>query len=272
MQVRVKLILLFVVLMVGTFLIIGCDVNDPLRIDDDVNNTRYRASDPFSYIINSGEQNKVKINAIHGPVEIVGVAGLDHVEISGERIVYSESSRDAQAHLDDLQVSFSDYGTALVVITDQPDETYGRDYQVEYYLRIPDNWNVEVDLVEGTVNVDSINANVTIELTDGLAEIDAIYGNVDIELVNGNIAAKMELPRNGTCDFSSVNGLIELFVPETTSARFQANVTNGQISLNGLTLSNPSSTTRSMSGTLGDGAGQIKLKTVNGSIRTFGYE
>ncbi len=69
----------------------------------------------------------------------------------------------------------------------------------------------------------------------------------------------------------TVNGNIELEIPQNTSADFSANVTNGAIQILNLTLQNEVATTRSLRGTLGNGQGTIKTNTVNGNINTTGF-
>lgn len=271
----------------GLFILLhACDVNGTIDVNND---KKYSASDPINLRVAVAGHTAISVDNVNGPVEISGVSGLSEIEITGERIVRSSSLRDADDHLQYLQFNLRDVGTTFVIETDQPTSDDKREYEVRFKIRIPRDWDVSVDLANGIVSVDSIigNANidvtngnvnltsvigtVNVDLTNGNADLRDIDGDVEVDLTNGIIFTQMNFTLNRTCQLQTVNGGIELQIPKTTSADFTASVANGEITMRGLTLSDAASTPRSMHGTLGNGEGQIKLKTTNGSILAVGY-
>ncbi|MCA9733454.1 DUF4097 family beta strand repeat protein [candidate division KSB1 bacterium] len=267
----------------------GCNVNGTIDVGDGNGDNRYTASDPINLRVGVAGHTGLEVNNINGPVEVYGVNGIDEIEITGERIVRSDSQHDADEHLNSLQVSLRDAGSMIIVETEQPSSSDGREYEVRYKIRIPDNWDVTVNLTNGIVTVESISGNVeadvtngnvnvtdvvgsvSVDLTNGNADLRDINGNVEVDLTNGIIFTQMNWTTNRQCKLSTTNGGIELRVPETASADFTASVSNGEISLTGLTLHDLVSSPRSVHGRLGNGEGRIELKTVNGSILAVGY-
>ncbi len=248
--------------------IAGCCVNDP---QEEIHDTRYVVKRTFSYQIEAGRKTKLRLDGASGDVLITGTSNDSVVFISGERKVGSNSERDADDHLDELQVSVSEIGNDLYVETEQPEKTHGRNYTVNYNIQVPVNWQVEAGNVNGTVQVRSVENRVKIDVVNGTVQATDIYGDLDVDVTNGRVDSRVELPQDGTCDIKTTNGEIALQIPGSTSAAFTATVTNGGVDMNGLTLKNMNSSRQKVQGILGGGNGEIRLSTTNGNITVNGY-
>jgi len=274
------LIVLFLLVMLTS-----CFFNDPCSIGD----CDYEASEPFEYEVSVEDQDCFRIRGINGPIEIGGKAESTTVEIWGEKIVKSESTADAEDHLEDLKIVVSSTQDEVFVRTEQPRDTNGRNYQVEYHVRIPESWQAWVENCNGEVNIDSLRnfvsvgvingdvclsdiaGNLGIGVTNGNIGLMNVVGSVDGGVINGRIFGDVTLPPQGVCKLGTTNGDIDLEIPKSTSAGFSAIVANGNIRLSNLVLSNLSTTKNSTTGTLGDGNGAITLCTVNGQIDVRGF-
>jgi hypothetical protein len=266
----------------------ACDITSITDPRDDAGGNA-TAVEPFSFTVNVANQIRFRIEGINGLIDVVGVPGAATVEIRGERRVRSKSEADARDYLRNLEVWVSDSNNEVFVKTVQPQETQGRNLEVTYYISIPADWetiannangNVRVDSLTGKVSVALANGNVqmqeilgnlTIGLTNGNVSLAAITGGALVALVNGNISAGVTLPQNATCEMNTVNGTIALRIPQSTSARFSADVTNGAINVTGLVIHDVITTPKSVSGRLAEGRGKIALKTVNGNIGVNGF-
>ncbi len=275
---------LFIALIINACLIDPHDDNHT-----NVSNTRYSAYEEFDFKFEVLEREYLDLCAISGSIEITGVADLDSVHIWGERRVESESTRDARAHLELLQVNIEQYIDGIKVETEQPDQTNGRNYLVYYHILVPESWMVNVYSVNGVCEVSSIantvkisstngdlilediSGDVTAGLTNGNLILKNYYGNIVGSVVNGAITCHMTLPDSGYCKLSTVNGPIALNIPTETSAYLSASVVNGGISITNLEIQNMVTTPKSVQGRLGDGNGNIELGTVNGAIGVTGY-
>jgi DUF4097 and DUF4098 domain-containing protein YvlB len=130
---------------------------------------------------------------------------------------------------------------------------------------------VYAEHVNGNVWADSLSGNTVISSVNGNVYTSEIEGDLDVDLVNGEVSSTVFLPTNGLCRLTTVNGRIDLSIPQFTSADFSANVTNGLIELNNISLSQSNTTSRSVSGQMGSGNGLIDLQTVNGNIVVSGF-
>ena len=131
--------------------------------------------------------------------------------------------------------------------------------------------NLNIQLINGDVSIDSSNAHVNVRLVNGYMRLWDISGGVEGELTNGNIDSRISLALSGTCELKTVNGKINLSIPQSTSAAFSAKVTHGTIVLSDLSLQDPHVTSKTVTGKLGAGNGRIDLEAVNGNIVVAGF-
>lgn len=249
----------------------NCGKNKSTGSDDRVDNTNFTAERSFSYQVQVIDHSQLSLEAINGNIEITGTSNSDSVIITGIRRVGSESTEDAEEHLQLLEVSVEDLGNKILVKTIQPEKSYGRSYQVNYIITLPKDLEVLVSSVNGNVTLDSIYSDVIISNVNGTITLNEIYGSASVSLTNGEIAGEIIMPEDGIIDMSLVNGNIHLNIPVNASAIFTAIVTNGNIVVSNLVFQNQIVTSTSLSGTLGDGTGTISLITVNGNINVSGF-
>jgi hypothetical protein len=234
-------------------LVAGCDSQECCD-DGDVDNTDFVASETFSYDIPLAQKTRMRLSGINGNVRIEAEDGRSSVLIAGERRVGSSSRQDAEDHLDLLEVIVTETGSEVQVRTEQPDESRGRNYVVEYEIFLPRALEARVA---------NINGNLTV--------VD-VGGGTRVETVNGNVSVDLGTVSEGDIDLATVNGNIGLGIPSSTSANLSASVVNGNINISGLALSNLVTTPTSTTGVIGSGDISIELGTVNGNITVTGHD
>jgi len=264
-------ILLITTLVAGCLFLVGCDGGKSVYSGPNVDNTNFVAEDDFLFPIEVANQSLIRLQGINGTISIDGRADFDSVIIAGTKRVHSESTEDAEEHLALLDVSVHQMTNEISVRTIQPDETYGRNYEVIYNITVPYDFMISASNVNGAVLVNSVGNDITINNVNGTIVLDEITGNVLVNLVNGQINGNVILPVDGTLIMSAVNGGVALNIPQTTSSEFSATVVNGSILISDLDLQNEVITNSSVTGTLGDGDGHIALSTVNGNITVGGF-
>lgn len=263
----------------------ACDLRDITDPDAGGNDS---ASESFSFEVQAAGSNRLQVQGLNGTIEVVGVSGATTARIWGERIVRSRSEADARSYLKEVEVRVSTSNAEVLAQTIQPEHTNGREVLVNYHVRVPSSWQVQlrntngaarvdslgnrvvVDIANGQVQIYEVSGEVEIALTNGNAHIANLRGNAQVVVTNGNVDATMVLPLPGKCEVGVINGNIALAVPKNTSAQFAADVTNGSIHVLDLVMQNTATTRNSVRGQLGGGAGDIKLGTVNGTIRASG--
>ena len=140
------------------------------------------------------------------------------------------------------------------------------DVKVEFTVRIPAgvhfigrtvNGEVEAASLDGGVEAHTVNGKIRISTT-GWAAGNTVNGSIVARL--GNVAASKPL------EFHTVNGAVEVEMPETINATIHASTVNGHISTDFPLMIRGKFSGREISGAIGQGGPELSLKTVNGSI------
>ena len=256
------------------------------------NNDQVFINEPFFSEVSVQDHDLLRIEAINGSIEINGNPAANSVIIEGEKRVGADSLADAVEHLAELEVRVTDLGTEVLVETIQPRLSGGRNYEVDYRITVPENFEVLANQVNGSVFVDTLDSPVFVNNVNGDVDLVEILGSTRVNVVNGRIISEVTLPLNGSIGLKTVNGSINsevrllsdgtvditvlqgsvnLDIPQDTSATFAAGVTNGNINLSKLVLQDEVRTSRTLTGTLGDGKGDIQVETENGNITVTGF-
>lgn len=254
--------------------------------------TQVYVEEPIFFEAAVENHNQLRIQAVSGSLEITGDPAATAVTIEGERRVGSNSESDAAAHLPELQVEVADLGNEVLIKTIQPKRSNGRNYEVDYRITIPEDLEVFAVQVVGPVFVNSIDSQVLVTNTTGDVELLEIFGSTRVNVFNGQIISEVTLPMDGTIELATLNGSVDsevtlladgtidvtvlhgsinLDLPQNTSATLEAAVIDGSIRLNNLVVHDQVQTARTLTGTLGDGSGDIRLETDVGNITVTGF-
>lgn len=245
---------------------LGCEDKDSV-----VNSKEFSAEEPFSFTVDVQNQIRFRLEGITGTIEVTGRSDVTSITISGERRVESSSTEDAEERLEDLQVEVQALTNEVLVKTIQPEDTEGANYVVDYTITLPQDLEVKVSNVTGTVRVDSIDNKVSVSSVTGNITLNGINGSALAALITGNLVCKAVLPPGGDIDLSAITGNMVLQIPEETSAQLSANVSTGTINISGLTIQDQNITNTSVSGKLGDGDGTITLRVITGTVTISGF-
>ena len=120
----------------------------PGPIDIDVDSQHEQATAPFSFQLPVTGQTSVRLKGFNGPVHFIGSDDQATVEVWGERRVGSGTQDDAQARLALLQVGFVEGPDEILIETYQP-QNDGRNYEVDYTIRLPRSMKVDVKTING---------------------------------------------------------------------------------------------------------------------------
>lgn len=248
--------------------------------------------EPFFFEVPVDQHALLRIQSISGSIEITGSSTANSVTIEGERRVGSNSRADSEKYLDELEVEVTDLETEVFIETIQPRRAGGRNYVVDYRITVPDNLEVVANHVNGPVFIDTIDNQVNVNTVNGDVDLVDIFGSTRVNVINGQIISQVTLPFGGTIELSIINGSIDseitllsdgtidmtvlhgsinLDIPQNTSATFAAGVIDGVIGLLNLELQDQVRTPHTLTGTLGDGSGDIRLETDIGNITVTGF-
>jgi hypothetical protein len=229
-------------------LVCSCDSSD----DGIVDNTDHVAVADFSHSVPVTGLTSLQLVGINGVIEITAVANASSVTVAGQRRVKSESVDDAADFLDRLTVDVAISGDDILVTTDMPTDTGGRECIVDYDVTVPADMVVDIFSLNGVVIVEDLRASAF------------------VDLLNGTLVAGIDLPLGGTIDMTVTNGTMVLQIPTTTSADVVAGVTNGGLQVSNLDFVSHQISDQSLTGVLGTGEGTIRLSVVNGTLSLVG--
>ena len=234
-------------------------------------NTRFEEQEPFSFDVTVDNQDQFKLLGVNGEITITGKSGADSVTVTGTKSVQSKiSAADAKEYLKDLKVNSESFANEVQVETDQPQDTAERNYTVDYTITLPTYFKVQVNSVNGVVRLDSIDNDVTVNMANADVTLRNIHGSAAAHLANGTIDGEVVLPLQGTIDMSTATGGIKLAIPANTSATFSATAAFGSVNYTNLVFQDKVENSHSLSGTLGDGDGDISLRSM-GDISVSGF-
>lgn len=137
--------------------------------------------------------------------------------------------------------------------------------------------NITLDGVTGKIDANTISGVVEAQGLDGSVSFNSVSGDLALaggsvwvltaSTVSGRIAADVDLAADSRVRISTVSGEVALRLPQSTSSNVSLNAAAGRVdtSFPGL-RQQERAITKTLSGTLGDGAGNLHVNTVSGAV------
>ena len=138
-------------------------------------------------------------------------------------------------------------------------------FQSTIRLGIPSNMICRVEQVLGTTSISDLDTSIVV-MNSSDVDVKRLRGSCGISSNEGNISVDIILPVNGKCLINVVKGNILLKTPTTTSASVYLMSKLGTVSVNGLSVTITEQQSAFISGTLGNGSGEIRAETDQGNI------
>jgi len=216
-------------------------------------------------LVNNGE---LRLDNINGKVRITT---WERAEIQIDAV----KRADTQADLDALKIEVAAKPDRIRIHTKYPKLKAslwrkGESGNVDYELKVPVQINLkEIQCVNAGVEIEGVSGPVNAFSVNGRLKVTGLAADSKLESINGTVEATFEKFENvNKVGLKSVNGKLELNLPSDVNADVSAKSVNGGIHADsGLTPTKHWPVGSSLQGTLGKGGSQIKLETVNGSIR-----
>jgi len=231
-------------LAISVFLLLfnyGCDENS-------LSSNTFEAEDTETRIITLSTQLLFIVENTNGMVTITAsdTANSIYCDII-KKVISKESEKDAQMHLQDIDIAETKNSTSVKMEVDHPMNTE-RNYEIKLDFIIPDDFNFSLTLGNGNIDLQTRTRAM------------------NISLGNGNVFTDVTLLDSCSAGITVGNGNINFTIPENTNAKLTASVGNGTITNNGLNFQNQQSSNNQFNGTLGNGSGNISLILGNGNI------
>ncbi len=219
-------------------------------------------------------------------IEVVGVNGpVRAMATSGDQVLVTARKREGRrGDPDDVRIEVVEHGDGVTICAvypsrdrDEPNECrpHGRgrnsvrnnDTKVEFTVRVPAGVDFVGRTVNGDVEADDLSGDVKVVTVNGDVEVST-SGVAECSTVNGDVYASLgSADWSGNLKFSTVNGTITVELPSGVGADVRASTVNGHIETDFPLTVRGRWGPREMRGTIGGGGPELRLETVNGSIR-----
>jgi DUF4097 and DUF4098 domain-containing protein YvlB len=188
-------------------------------------------------------------------------------------------SAETQQSYDDVIIHMIQKNKKVSVKTDYKEKAYRQNKQaarVDYQVWLPTNANLsDIALINGDLIIENIAGEVDAKVVNGSINATQLSGSSDISAVNGSVNVGYQAEANDVKHIAieTVNGRIELLLPQNINADVSADTMHGAIKTAfGLTATKGSFSGYNLRGEIGSGGTDIDLESVNGSIKVLKSE
>ena len=143
----------------------------------------------------------------------------------------------------------------MLTITRARTKCTDNDVSVHFTVHVAKGVKVDLETVNGSLNVRGATVAVNAHTVNGRVEIATLGGPVTAETVNGSIRASIDhlVSSDEPLELVTVNGSVELDAPAALSAALNAETVNGSVQTDfPITLNSLKARTR-LRGTIGQG-------------------
>jgi len=235
----------------------GANCTIPFQAEPTVEETR-TFSEPFA----AGEL--LDLRNISGRVAVTAW-DRDEAEIVARKVGPSSAA------LEDIRVEVNRSARGLEVRTRYPKKgrMWGQRYgSVHYSIRLPQNADLRIATVNGPVEVTRISGEVEAQTVNGSLRLTGHRGSVNAKTVNGRIECELDSFGEGEShSFRTVNGQVRLTFGPDARGQVDARAINGRVVVELADLEHLDTPTRRRKRVqVGDGGGECRVRTLNGTI------
>jgi len=234
-----------------------------------VNNALANVTDRIEKTMQVDAGSELRVENINGEVSI---KAWEKDEIHVVAIVTADND-DARAR---VKVIIDQSGNNVLVRTKYKEESNWRNnrnnnVEVEYEIMVPkDTELAAIELVNGSLEIDNVEGRLNVDLVNGSVEVDGAKGDSDISSVNGSIKVvyQSDVTSLRDIDIETVNGSVRLTLPESIGASVDVDTMHGRIKNDfGLRVEEGTFVGNELKGKIGDGSVDIEIESVNGSVK-----
>ena len=227
-----------------------------------------RASDEWTRTYPLAANGEIQITNGNGNIDVEGVEGA-MVDVRAERIARAATDAAARELLPRIHIKEDIAPNRVAIETERLSGiVIGVSIEVKYHVRVPRMALVRSRTTNGEVTASALAGRLVATTTNGAITGRDLNGGVEARAVNGPVTIHMRSLGDGLIELRTVNGALELTLPENAKANLSANATNGVIDTSGLVLDlMGEQTRRRVRGRLNGGGTPIELTTTNGPIR-----
>jgi hypothetical protein len=228
-----------------------------------------RAQDEWtrSYEISQGGQ--LEIINVNGRITAEAGEGPT-VEVKAERTARATTDDAARELLSKLDMHEEASSSRVRIEVRAPRMSGMGGHELRWTIKVPKGINVDLRTVNGGVRLTGLQGEIRARSTNGGVTGKSLQASsLDASVTNGGVDIELaSLPASGNFDLKSVNGGINLMLPNNGRADLTARCVNGGISVTGLELQlEGEQNRRRVAGKLNGGGARVTVETTNGGVR-----
>jgi DUF4097 and DUF4098 domain-containing protein YvlB len=213
----------------------------------------------------------IEIKGVNGDIR-AGLATGNQVEVTAVK-----HARRSDPESVEIKVMEGSDGVTICALypsrrrVDSCDDSHGQssennDVSVDFTVKVPAGVKFAGNTVNGSVTATGLRADAEAATVNGSVEVETT-GEATAQTVNGDVKVEMgRIAGTGGMEFSTVNGGIDVTIPDGVGLDVSASTTNGDISTDFPLTVRGRFGPRHLTGTIGGGGRSLSLTTVNGSI------
>ena len=227
-----------------------------------------------------------KTTTHNGSIDVDGISTTE-CTVTATITGRASSMEKAEEIVEHTYLNFKQSENGLVLEIDKPDTLVNCSVGVSLDVKLPYETNLDLTSHNGAIKIKNISGNtkatthngkvsvsdisgITVLRThNGKIEAKEISGDIDFVSYNGKVETAFLQNAEPDCDISMIthNGALELTTPANYSAKVNASTHNGNIETDLPITVLGKFNQKKLVGTIGDGQGEMKLTTYNGSIK-----
>lgn len=232
---------------------------------------RYEKTETKEFRLSSAGKTKIIVENSDGNIVIKKNSSDSNIVVNVEIISYvtkkelNEPLKSYEINVDSIssEIRFSGKTT----IRDRQIINFGNwgRNSINYTVYLPAGLEAEVSSVNGKLEVSNVTNNITGSTVNGKINVEKSSGILKLETTNGKISAELDSTKGMKLD--AVNGSVNLKLSPSFSGIFEADIVNGSIKYDNFDFKDVNKDKKNFKAKLGNSNSEIKISTVNGSIK-----
>jgi DUF4097 and DUF4098 domain-containing protein YvlB len=238
--------------------------------------------DTFQKHISFSPGGYLSLTNVNGNIEISSW-DKQEVEIIAHKKVRADDSDVAEKLMRELEIAIIEDDDKIEIETRTPRRRRGHsgffdwlfgdgDYScaVSYELKVPYEIDLNVQSTNGNVELKGIKGKIRMHSTNGKIDASGVVGFVRCNTTNGQIRVEFDqIPGDDEISFVTTNGSIKLYLPRDYGGEVDLKTTNGKIKTDFTLTIDRKWSRRHLTGTINEGAGELRCSTTNGNIYLY---
>ena len=194
---------------------------------------------------------------------------IDVVTYKGDTIyIKAKKYSNKEKYFEKTKVVFKESNKKLKVYIKRPGKNCKTSFK--FYIKLPHNITLaEIETVNGSIDIEGSMKDLDAETINGKLSFEGTFEDAEFETVNGSVGIYLKNAITGDLSIETVNGSIKLELDKKSSFNLRANTVNGSIKSDFNLPRTKKFIGSKMDGTINKGEYDIKLSTVNGSIKVL---